>query len=560
MSALLKAKPLNEILADAFINAAGIAPSVRVPIPLDAWTFCRECVFTQDEHASARGAHYIRPLVGECDEYLRVIAGAVRDERLLRVEKSRQLRVTWLICALLLHRVLVKNGTRIAYQAKKYDDADAYLRDRFWFIYQHIPEKYKVPRARYIDGRIEVYGEQDALFKAAQSRDLPTSQIQAIAQGAEQVRQFTFSVWWSDEFGFQEQQDESLTAVKPSLDGGGQGIITSSAAGDQNAFYRIGYESGAYGSGGEVRPEKICEGVRRWMLNGWCTLNVHYSADPNKRGDWAKKAREGYSTQAWAQEQEIDFTIQPGDPVFCDTDRIDTTGQNYSPQLPLVSGFDYSFLANVCLTGQVRRRLDGRHELRILNELSALECTIKPFRDQVLADRKKWFAGHAAGYVDYGDFAANQRTATGVLIEEIRPIELITIPTGPGGVRKGLEVIQYLISQKLLAVDPSCEMLLRCLRGAYVWSKKVDQTGSPIPCGDHPFSDHIDALRYLVINLFELQDLENGGHEVVLKEGYRGSNWSGEPTRAMLVDDGDLQGVTLRKIDLGYSGRRGSRR
>ena len=241
--------PDRSATASALLTALGVRPSTREPLPLDPWTFCRECVFTQDEHAAAKGlAGYVRPLVADGDDYLRVIADHVATEKRLRIEKSRQLRVTWLLCALLLHRVLIQPGARIAYQAKKFDDADAYLRDRFWFIYQHIPSRYAKPRARYTSGAIEVFSLESQAGKEIRgfdgshvSSELPTSQIQAVAQGAEQVRQYTFTVWWSDEFAFQEYQDETLRAVQPSLDGGGQGIITSSAAGDQNAFYRLGH-------------------------------------------------------------------------------------------------------------------------------------------------------------------------------------------------------------------------------------------------------------------------------------------------------------------------------
>lgn len=508
------AKTANQLLAEAFLAAAGIKPDAKLPLPTDSWEFCRLCVSTQDEHAKAKGlATYIRPLIADGDEYLRMIAEHVATEKAIRVEKSRQLRVTWLVCALLLHRVLTQPGARIAYQAKKWDDADAYLRDRFWFIYNNIPAKFAKPLARYKAGAIEVY----------HNVEMPTAQIQAVAQGAEQVRQFTFTVWWSDEFAFQADQDESLTAVKPSLDGGGQGIITSSAAGDQNAFYRIGHVPGAYGQG-EKTVERLMEGVERWRLNGWTTLKVHYTADPAKRGQWAEQVRQGYSSQAWAQEQDIDFTVQPGKPVFCDTERIITDRQMYSPRLPLYSGFDYSYLANVCLTGQVRKRQDGKHGLHILAEVCCQETTIKPFRDKVLEDRASTFAGHAAGFTDYGDYAANQHTSTGVLIEEIRPIELVTVPTGPGGVRKGIEVIQYLISHGLLSVDPSCSGLIRVLRSAYVWSDKVDKTGSPIPSPEHPFADFADALRYLVVNLFELQDIPSGGQTVIPKI-WSGDDW-----------------------------------
>jgi hypothetical protein len=301
------------------------------------------------------------------------------------------------------------------------------------------------------------------------------------------------------------------------------------------------------------------DGIDRWKLNGWTSLRIHYLADPNKRGLWATRAREGYSSQAWAQEQDIDFSVQPGEPIFCDTERISVGQYGYAPWLPLVSGLDYSFLANVCLTGQVRKREDGRYGLRILTETVETECFIKPFRDRILTDRARLYANHAAGWTDFGDYSANTRTATGVLIEEIRPITLITVPTGPGGVRKGIEVIQYLISAGLLEIDVSCAQLLRTLRTGYVWDeKKRDSTNAPVPAEEHPFEDLADALRYLVVNLFEVQDLPTGGHQAVLKPSYRGTSWATEnpPTGAVQVeaDQRDAYGRVEHVRQVGYRG------
>ncbi len=69
--------------------------------------------------------------------------------------------------------------------------------------------------------------------------EVPTSQINALAEGAHQVRQYTFSILWSDEFAFQEKQEETQTAAKPTLDGGGKHILTSSANGNVIFFYRL---------------------------------------------------------------------------------------------------------------------------------------------------------------------------------------------------------------------------------------------------------------------------------------------------------------------------------
>lgn len=275
------AKAIEAAAADAMLaycRGLGWETTKAEPLPADPWDFVKSCVWTQDEHAKALGIDYVRPLIertspakafevsergfdqpkptdhpenstvdnqdvsvgrsqagdnSDVDDYLRSITEYVTREPALRIEKSRQMRVTWLLAALMLHRALTQAGTRIAYVTRSFEAADAYLRDRFFFIYEHIPSKYAKPRARYISGVIEVFHDAKS--------DIPTSQIQAIAQGAEQVRMFTFSVVWADELAFQLDQEELLTAAKPTVDGGGQIILTSSANGDQNAFYKLGH-------------------------------------------------------------------------------------------------------------------------------------------------------------------------------------------------------------------------------------------------------------------------------------------------------------------------------
>lgn len=202
----------------------------REPLPIDPWTFCQRCVWTVDEHARAHGLEPERRFPDK--PYLRELTELWQRERLLRVEKSRQLMVTWLMAALHLHAALVNRGERIAWQSKNFADADSMLRDRLWFIFLHVPDTFRKPKARYLSGLIEVYHDPDA--------QLPTSQIMAVAQGADALRQYTFSRIFSDEFAFQEQQRESYAAMRPCIDGGGRLTIVSSANAE-NFFWELGY-------------------------------------------------------------------------------------------------------------------------------------------------------------------------------------------------------------------------------------------------------------------------------------------------------------------------------
>ena len=204
--------------------------SRREPLPIEPWSFCQRCVWTLDEHAGAHGLQPIRQFPTKA--YLRELTEIWQRERLLRVEKSRQLMISWLMAALHLHAALVNRGERIAWQSKNFADADSMLRDRLWHIFLHIPNTFQKPKARYLSGLIEVYHDTEA--------QLPTSQIMAIAQGADQLRQYTFSRILSDEFSFQESQRESYAAMRPTIDGGGRLTIVSSANAE-NFFWELGH-------------------------------------------------------------------------------------------------------------------------------------------------------------------------------------------------------------------------------------------------------------------------------------------------------------------------------
>lgn len=565
------------------VRAAGWTPTKAESIPVDPWTFIKECVSTQDEHSKALGLPYIRPLVSrlgppgdappvkpavetgalpigikypsppdtsksgvqqtaqicpvsgkestaegvtkqdsacpisvigspgevaEGEEYLRLITEAVSRESMLRVEKSRQLRVTWLLTALMVHRVMVDPGTKVGYAAKKFDDADLYLRDRFWFIYEHIPTKYKKPSARYISGRIEVFHDEGTT--------IPTSQVMALAEGAEQVRQNTFTVLWADEFAFQEHQEEMLTAAKPTTDGGGQIILTSSANGDQNMFYELGHED--FVKGGAKEPVvELGMGVRRWKRNGWTTLRVHYLADGHKRGDWASKAKIGYPSRAWQQEQEIDFSIQPGQAVYCDTEKLRVTSQVYVAGFHLWRGWDFGFRYPFVVFAQVRPIYDERgnflrDRLYFIEEITIPDSSTEQMAELVnIHTQENYFRATIKDCCDF--YGGNQRTSRNPLTDvQILRANGIVALCSPEHVKTGVEILQKLISQGEVEVDPDrCPTLLTALRSGYCRGDNGELPNDIAKEKQHPYCDVADAARYLAQMAFRFENLQKRG-------------------------------------------------
>lgn len=176
----------------------------------DLLYFLDTFVYTLDEHDKLAP---IKKLPME-KEYLRDLAELFLTEQLLLIEKSRQMLVTWMMCACHLWDVTFSQGRRIFFQSKKEADANANV-DRAKFIFNNLPDQVKI-RTIYNDSYLKLeFPKQNSI-------------IQGTPQGAAVLRQYTASRIFSDEMAFQEQAEEAFIAAKPTLVGGGSFIGVSS--------------------------------------------------------------------------------------------------------------------------------------------------------------------------------------------------------------------------------------------------------------------------------------------------------------------------------------------
>lgn len=142
--------------------------------------------------------------------------------RILVIEKSRQMLVTWMVCAYLLWRAKFFPHQLILVQSKREDDAANLVFNkepnvaRLSFLESHLPRSLRsceFPRA----------GAYGHLY-------FPNgSHIWAIPEGGDIIRSNTPSVVFSDESAFQPEFGASYTAALPAIKGGGQYIAVSSA-------------------------------------------------------------------------------------------------------------------------------------------------------------------------------------------------------------------------------------------------------------------------------------------------------------------------------------------
>lgn len=309
------------------------------------WKFLRY-VKTKDSHGSD-STDTVKPLMGDSPEYLVVMFLFMLASNVLAIPKSRQMRVSWATTAFAVWHTMTAPYRETLYQTKKDDDANAMVSEgsknptagRMDFIIQHLPDWLADPNI--ISGRGNQVGRLTYTpGKIDESSGLPVlwygGSINAIPQGAHQVRQYTPSLFISDESAFQEEFASSMIAVRPAVTGGGKVICVSSVDAG-SAFNRMVLES----RDGQDNPPSVPEVVQRGMdlfgiewpkgMRSWKTpsgvdvLEVHYSADPAKdpdrRGEeWVEEAVKGYvgglDSTGWQTEMEINYGAGGGDPLF----------------------------------------------------------------------------------------------------------------------------------------------------------------------------------------------------------------------------------------------------
>lgn len=152
--------------------------------------------------------------------YIEPIVKAWLKEKIVFIEKSRDMMVTWLIVTLYTWDVLYHRNRENIFQS---DDSTKTLDlvKRAYFIWDNQPSFLK--------------NVHSAKFSAGQTRsgilqvqDL-NSTILGFPQGAEQIRQFHPSGIFTDEAAFQVKAEEAFTSVKPAIQAGGRYSAVSSA-------------------------------------------------------------------------------------------------------------------------------------------------------------------------------------------------------------------------------------------------------------------------------------------------------------------------------------------
>ena len=152
--------------------------------------------------------------------YVEPIMNTFQTEKLVALEKSRDMLGTWSVIAFLTWDGLFHKGRQILYQS---EDATRTrdLIDRSMTMWKNQPEWLRnVHKATVAEG-----SNKAGIIK------IPTlqSEILGLPKGSTKVRQYHPSAMFSDEAAFNPEASESFSAIKPAISAGGRYIAISSA-------------------------------------------------------------------------------------------------------------------------------------------------------------------------------------------------------------------------------------------------------------------------------------------------------------------------------------------
>lgn len=194
---------------------------------LDPHDFIFKYCYTLDPHDELNAVKLMPD-----HKYLHVLVDEWIANKQLLIVKSRQMMVTWLMCALHLWDCMIHRG-RIAFLVSKNENDANYSRElsllsRVDFMYDKLP-----PHIRKMSYRIKTL--KPACFKFPKM----DSAIYGMSQDSDALRQYTAtSVLW-DEMAFHEHAYSAYAAVKPTLMGGGRLCGVSTPNGKKNLFYDL---------------------------------------------------------------------------------------------------------------------------------------------------------------------------------------------------------------------------------------------------------------------------------------------------------------------------------
>ena len=326
------------------------------------WAFLCHCIYTKDEVDQTTPikrypAHF---------EYARFIVLMWEKFKKIALPKSRRMTVSWTVLALITHDLIFFKGRSWAVLSKKEENAKELI-SRIEFMIQHIPADMISPD---LIPKMKRGGMQSSppTIEFAEIH----SKVQGFPQGGNQLRQYGFSGIFEDECAFQDESEDAYAAAAPTIRGGGRFIKVSSRSVDDGGFFKkivfdqLDAADLRFPEVPPVEPKSPMEGVTVWLnpRNGFLVLDLHYTANPEKRGDLFRETlRKELPARKFAMEYERSWMTFEGKPVYADFNEslhITRTRPEFQAGLPLLLGWDSSGLTPACVIAQLQEESHPR--------------------------------------------------------------------------------------------------------------------------------------------------------------------------------------------------------
>lgn len=192
----------------------------------------------------------------------------------------------------------------------------------------------------------------------------------------------------------------------------------------------------------------------------------------------------------------------------------------YNPSLPVIRGWDFG-LSGQCVIFAQRR---GDLGLDFLDEIFRKNMTSRDFARLVGQYEQEHFPN--AMYEDYGDVAGGHRDPTSGRspIEEIGSELHTRILSDTMDLRDSLDLVRNKLAQNFdgaaaLRFSSRMRLSIEGLNGGYVFKKdKAGNVVSDVPASDPIFEHVMDAVRYLIWNVFAYQRVDSFNNELPMME------------------------------------------
>jgi hypothetical protein len=191
---------------------------------------------------------------------------SLMSSRLAIILKARQLGISWLCCGYVLWRCLFNPGQMVLLFSRGQLEADEMLR-RVRVLYERMPDWFRAvcPLAR------EPNASQMEWANGSRVLSLPATRHAGSS--------WTASLAILDEAAKIQFADDLYTALKPTIDGGGQLVVLSSANGVGNLFHRLWTRAASGVSG--FRAIFLPWWARPGRDQAWYDARVAESPDPS---------------------------------------------------------------------------------------------------------------------------------------------------------------------------------------------------------------------------------------------------------------------------------------